>query len=234
MENKVTVSYNNKYSDIYLHPLGETVSDNIRSANAFFEQKFLMFIESNYNKQSEIIDIGANIGNHSLFFAKYLDCSKIHMFEPVQKNIDLCRRNLKEFPDKCILHGIALSDKSGYMTLYNSQRENFGGFSLHCYSNGTSFLVEENIKVETLDSFNLNNISMIKIDVENHENEVLNGARQTILRNKPIIFIENLHHGFPKVCPDPEPHESFFKSVNYKKIYHNIHNSFMDLWVPAD
>ena len=32
----------------------------------------------------------------------------------------------------------------------------------------------------------------IKIDVENHENEVLEGAKSTILRNKPIIFLENL------------------------------------------
>jgi protein O-GlcNAc transferase len=234
MENKITVKHQNKSSDIYLHPVGETVSDHIRHTKAFFEQNFLMFIEANYKKQSEILDIGANIGNHSLFFAKYLDCTKVHMFEPVQKNIELCKKNVNEFSDKCILYDIALSDKSGHMTLYNSQKENFGGFSLHSYSNGSSFLIEENIKVETLDSFNLNNISMIKMDVENHENEVLAGARQTILRNKPIIFIENLHHGYPKVCPDPEPHEIFFKSVNYKKIYYNIVGSFMDLWIPAN
>jgi hypothetical protein len=51
---------------------------------------------------------------------------------------------------------------------------------------------------------------MIKIDVENHENEVLEGAKQTILNNKPIIFIENLYYGYPNVCPNPNPHQNIF------------------------
>lgn len=117
------------------------------------------------------------------------------------------------------------------MPFYNSQQNNFGGFSLHSYSNGSSFLVNPSIKVITLDSLNLQNISMIKIDVENHENEVLEGAKQTILNNKPIIFIENLFYGYPDVCPNPNPHQKIFDELNYIKINSNIVGSFMDLWI---
>jgi hypothetical protein len=74
---------------------------------------------------------------------------------------------------------------------------------------------------------------MIKIDVENHENEVLEGATQTILNNKPIIFIENLYYGYPHVCPDPNVHQKIFNELNYIKKESNIVNSFMDLWIPA-
>ena len=207
------------------------MSDEMRRINNFFEITFLNFIKENYIKQNEILDIGANIGNHSLFFLKFLNCNKVHSFEPVKDNLKLLKQNTKTYTDKNIIYNIALSNKNGNTTLYNSQMHNNGGFSLHNYSNGSSFVVEDSINIRTLDSYNLNNISMIKIDVENHENEVLDGGRETILRNKPIIFIENLHYGYPNVCPDPNPHQTILNELNYTKIQSNILGSFMDLWV---
>jgi hypothetical protein len=130
-----------------------------------------------------------------------------------------------------MIYEIALSDKQGTMPLYNSQHDNYGGFSLHSYSNNSSFLVKDSVDVITLDSLNLSNISMIKIDVENHENEVLRGGKQTILNNKPIIFVENLYYGYPKVCPNPNPHQEIFDELGYYRKESNILGSFMDLWV---
>ena len=72
---------------------------------------------------------------------------------------------------------------------------------------------------------------MIKIDVENHENEVLEGAKETILRNKPIIFIENLFYGYPDVCPNPNPHQKILNELHYQRIETNIGGSLMDLWI---
>jgi FkbM family methyltransferase len=156
----------------------------------------------------------------------------VHSFEPFLDNLKLLEKNTSSFGEKSIIYKIALSNKDGEMPLYNSQRANNGGFSLHSYSNGVSYMVKDSISVKTLDSYNLNNITMIKIDVENHENEVLDGARETILRNKPIIFIENLFYGYPNVCPDPNPHQKILNELNYKKIYSNIVGSYMDLWIP--
>ncbi len=48
----------------------------------------------------------------------------------------------------------------------------------------------ESVEMVTLDSFNLDNVSFIKIDVEGHEIEVLKGARATLERNKPVMVIE--------------------------------------------
>jgi FkbM family methyltransferase len=231
MQNIIS-SYNNTQTTIYIKQHGEIISDNMRYANTFFEINFLNFIKENFLNQNEILDIGANIGNHSLFFLKFLNCKKVHSFEPVKSNLSFLKKNVDQYLDKSMIYDIALSDKEGYATLYNSQMSNDGGFSLHSYSNGASFIVEDNILVKKLDSYNLNNISMIKIDVENHENEVLDGARDTINRNKPIIFIENLFHGYPNVCPDPEPHKTIFEELNYKKTFSNILGSYMDLWVP--
>lgn len=227
----IVSNYLNTNTEIFIYHRGEIVSDEMRRINNFFEIQFLDFINKNYNEQNEIIDIGANIGNHSLFFLKFLNCKKVHSFEPFPDNLKLLEKNTNSFGEKSIIYKTALSNKDGEMPLYNSQMGNNGGFSLHSYSNGSSYIVKDSILVKTLDSYNLNNITMIKIDVENHENEVLDGARETILRNKPIIFIENLFYGYPNVCPDPNPHQKILNELNYTKIYSNIVGSFMDLWI---
>lgn len=227
----VNSNYSQTNTKIFVHNAGEIVSDKMVNTNNFFEINFLDYIAKKYNNQTGILDIGANIGNHSLFFAKFLNCEMVYSFEPFPRNVELLKQNLHNFTHKSKIFEIALSNKEGTMPLYNSQAGNFGGFSLHSYSNGSSFVVNPSINVITLDSLNLDNISMIKIDVENHENEVLEGAKQTILRNKPIIFIENLFHGFPNVCPDPNPHQKIFNELNYKRVEINIVGSFMDLWI---
>jgi len=227
----INSNYGNSSTQISIYNQGEIVSDNIVETNNFFEIHFLDYINKNYNNQTGILDIGANIGNHSLFFAKFLNCNMVHSFEPVQSNIDLIKKNMEIFKDKNVIYEIALSNKHGTMPLYNSQHGNNGGFSLHSYSNGSSFVVKDSVEVITLDSLNLTNISMIKIDVENHENEVLQGGKQTILKNKPIIFIENLYHGYPNVCPNPNPHQEIFEELGYYRKETNILGSFMDLWV---
>ena len=229
----VSTEINGKNVIIYIHSFSETVSDNIRSTKTFFEIDFLNYVKARYPDHTEIIDIGANIGNHSLFFANFLNCSVVHSFEPHPENIAILHKNLDSFGKKCVIYETALSNKEGEMTLYNSQAENYGGFSLHSYSNGCSFIIKEKIPVKTLDSYNLTNISMIKIDVENHENEVLEGAKSTILRNKPIIFLENLYHGYPQVQPNPDIHRAIFEDYGYTKVASNIVNGYMDLWVPV-
>lgn len=230
-QHHITSSYDNCKTRIYVHDFPETVSDYMRSCNNFFEIKFLDFLRSHFPIQDGIIDIGANIGNHSLFFAKFLNPKRVYSFEPVSVNFKILTKNVSDFQDKCICYNIALSNKNGTLPLFNSQRENYGGFSLHSYSNGSSFLVSECVDVKTLDSFHLENISLIKIDVENHEKEVLEGSIDTIRRNKPLIVLENLYYHYPNVCNDPDPHGPIMAKLGYVKKYSNIEDSLMDLWI---
>ena len=229
----VNIVYKNINTTLHLHPLGETVSDCIRQTNSFFETPFLDYIYTKYPNHTHIIDIGANIGNHATFFCKYLQCEKVHCFEPIQQNIELLEKNLRLFTNKYQIYNCALSNTNGHLPLYNSQRANLGGFSLHDYQHGISFKVADRVEVKRLDSYNFDdNISMIKIDVENHENEVLEGAKNTIEKHQPIIFLENLHHGYPNIVPEKEPHQKILSSYGYKKVDSNIGGSYMDLWIP--
>jgi len=211
----------------------ETISDIIRGSGTFFEEKFLEFIRVNFNKQKNIIDVGANIGNHSLFFSEFLDYNEIICFEPFKENVELLKLNLKN--KNCEIMDYALSDSNSDKVLYNSQSNNFGGFSLHSYDGSLgenkSFVVKDKVTTKTLDSLNLTGITMIKIDVEGHEIPVLIGGIETIKKNKPIIFIENLSHGYPHLFKENQ-FDEFFEKIDYQKTQSNIMHSFMDLWIP--
>ena len=226
------ITHLNKKISINLHK-NEIVSSVINNSNSFFEIKFLEFVRNNFQKQKTIIDIGANIGNHSLFFSEFLEYDEIICFEPFEKNVELLKLNL--IGKNCRIMDYALSDSESEKILYNSQSNNFGGFSLHSYDGSKgenkSFIVKDKVVTKTLDSLNLTNVTMIKIDVEGHENSVLNGGIETIKKNNPIIFIENLSSGYPHLFKDSQ-FDEFFEKINYSRIHKNIEDSFMDLWIP--
>jgi len=227
---KITIDYNNDKTDMYVYSIHtDFVSKMIKYYRTFYEDELLSFILHNYNNQKNIIDIGANIGNHSLFFAKYMKCNKIYSFEPFSKNIELFKKNLSGYQN-CILFEKALSDKNTNRILYNTEMNNFGGFSLDKQQN--SFQVSS-MDVEKLDNYNFTDVTLIKIDVENHENEVLIGSKQTILHNKPIVILENNSYYFGHIFKDPNPHKKFFDEVGYTRIHSNVCKSSMDIWVPS-
>jgi FkbM family methyltransferase len=208
-------------------PIGYAVINT----GTFYEVDFLEWILKNYPKHKVILDIGANVGNHSIFFANILESSKVISFEPVPVNLHLLKSNTEGM--NILVKEYALSNEEGTAKVYNTQDFNFGGFTLESdkFPNHNPVDVGVTVNKVTLDSLNLNEVTMIKIDVENHELKVLEGARDTILRNKPIIFIENLNHGYPLVCP-PNKFNKFFESINYELKNSNISGGFMDLWVP--
>jgi FkbM family methyltransferase len=228
---KIKIHYDGQYTTMYLHSNPEDyISNTIKYYKNFYEADLLSFLKDNFKDQKNIIDIGANIGNHSLFFAKHMNCNKIYSFEPFSKNAEIFRNNLYDYRDKCFLYEKALSNKDGKMILYNTEKDNFGGISL--YKQNKSFEVSSEIDVVKLDNYNFTDVTLIKIDVENHENEVLLGGRDTILRNKPIIILENSYYYFSHIFPNPNQHREIFEELGYSRIYSNVCESSMDIWTP--
>ncbi len=221
--------YNEKCVNMQLPEDGEHIGDHIRRGNTFYEIEFLEYIKTHYPKGNGIIDIGANIGNHSLFFKEFLMYDKIHCFEPHPKNWEILKENCRGLE----LYNTALSDKEEMLTMYNSENDNNGGFSFHKQPH--SFVDSEGIETKTLDSYNLSGITLMKIDVEGWEERVLEGSRETIKRNRPVIFVENLGWGWPEMF-DRDRLDPFFMSIGYKRKESNIVGksglgSLMDLWI---
>lgn len=230
-QNVIVSFYGGRKTKVHIHNLNEKVCNHMRETKNFADIDFLDFIRQHYPNHNEIIDVGAYIGNHTLFFAEFLNVNKIHIFEPVDMNFPVLTKNIGKYNEKCLVYGCALSNSIDTKPLYFFQKGNLSALSLHCFPDGKSTKVVDGVPTYTLDSFNLlRNITMIKINVTNYEKEVLEGAVNTIQENKPIIFTANMHHKNPELCPEPEPLKEFFSKIGYTKKYANIQGSSMDMW----
>lgn len=141
------------------------------------------------SKTDVALDIGANAGFYALRMSKIF--SKVYAFEI---NDDLTGDLRKYNPGNITIMPVGLSSKAGEATLYIPVLNNLpltGWASLapgNCPEATSEFT--KPVKIATLDSFQLQNVSFIKIDVEGHELHMLEGARQTISSNRPRVLIE--------------------------------------------
>lgn len=148
------------------------------------ESEFLVMLAGKAGKDKLMLDIGANIGviSQALEYSGFT----VEAFEPQPEVFELLRENIKGKA-----HNTALGAKAGELAMPNldySQANNFGGISVNTASKSRGAI---KVPVATLDSFNYQNVGLIKIDVEGFEEEVLKGAVETIKRCSPIMYIED-------------------------------------------
>lgn len=140
-------------------------------------------------KQGVCFDIGANIGNHTRAFSPHFET--VYAFEPNPATFELLRFNAQKFTN-IETFPTALSNKKGTQA-FSAEFTNSGKSKLTTQSDPSS----ENLIVNTitLDEFMASKnveISFIKLDVEGHEPEVLQGAERCITTYKPLIMLELL------------------------------------------
>jgi FkbM family methyltransferase len=159
-----------------------------------YEHYIFDYIRNNLNTNgTTIIDVGANFGFHTLEFADLVGPSgKVISFEP-QKLVyyQLCGNIILNGYDNITAHNIALGNEITTLKMENLEYDssntiNIGNAHLNAYTHQFYNIVD----VRPLDAFEFDNVSVIKIDVQGYEPNVLDGAIQTIIKHKPIIFIE--------------------------------------------
>jgi FkbM family methyltransferase len=167
---------------------------DITRKGGIYEHYIFDYIRDNLNVQgTTIIDAGANFGFHTLEFAELVgDEGKVVSFEP-QRLVyyQLCGNILLNGHDNVYAHNVALSDKENILKMENLQYHSTEPINIgNAHLDACTDLGYNLVRVATLDSFELNNVSVLKIDVQGYEPRVLDGAKETILKNKPTIFIE--------------------------------------------
>jgi FkbM family methyltransferase len=169
----------------YLDDLDDIIK-NVLKKGEVWEQKEVDVIKK-YAKQGTIaLDIGAHIGTHTITMAHAVgEKGCVISFEPQKKIYAELVMNLKENGCTNVLPlRRVVGEKAGTVYLAPPLTGNEGGRFI--VATKTSDAVE----MITLDSLHLHNVSFIKIDVENLEEKVLEGAHATIARNRPIMLIE--------------------------------------------
>jgi len=140
------------------------------------------------------IDVGANHG----LFTHYLTglCQHVHAFEASPRMAALLRRGYVRRGNVTV-HEVALSNTQGTATLQVPTFVGFSGYATLERADLTNKLdvdcALEQVHVVTrrLDDFALRNVSFLKVDVEGHEQEVLEGAVET-LRREPVVVLAEL------------------------------------------
>lgn len=159
------------------------------------------------------VDVGANVGMWTEPLVR--KGVVVHAFEPSPKPRKTLHSLAESHPNLQV-YSYALGDDC-----YNSK------LNLHAHS-GHNSLVQKakdstgcqlTVAVRTLDSFNLQNVGLIKIDTQAYELPVLHGAKETIARDKPRLVIE-VHYPHRKQLREIT---RFLKDLGYRWFVEPVH-----------
>lgn len=194
-----TLRLNETNLRIIVNPKDDSVGKLIFFEN--YETRTLKFISKYIIPGDKVIDIGANIGYFTLLFSSYVgDEGEVHSFEPSTREfLHLCRNIEINHKENIFLNQFALSNINGYgvMNILNDAR--FGAYNSIRQITHRKVVLEES-HYETVRTIKLDDYlsllpslapSLIKIDVEGHEINVVEGM-QTLLNGQaaPCLVIE--------------------------------------------
>lgn len=153
-----------------------------------FECDLIEWSKQLCSKDKVFLDIGAHTGTYSIALSSYNQ--HVYSFEPQKMSYyamcgSVVLSNIQNVT--CYQIGLGSEEQVGEQTL-KIVSEDGGGSTLHATS---GVLREETIQIKTLDSFHIKNIGFIKMDVEENELYVLQGAVETLRNsNLPTIIYE--------------------------------------------
>ncbi len=176
---------------VYRLDLGENIDSAIYYEGCF-EPGVTAIIERETKEGMVVFDIGANIGCHTLPFAKLVGQEgKVFAFEPMSWAFEKLKKNLSlnDFKN-VILEKLALSDFTGEQESVYFR----SSWSLQGKEAVEQSQIKEKIKFTTLDQYILENridrVDFVKLDVDGGEGKVLRGGASSLKKFRPLICME--------------------------------------------
>ncbi|NNM43354.1 MAG: FkbM family methyltransferase [Chlamydiae bacterium] len=169
----------------YLDSIGDWIKDRLRQGENC-ELQIKALLQKYCKPGSHVIDVGAHIGIHSMRMARFVGPEgKVSSFEPQPKTVrELIMNRRRNGHTNMQIFPVALGNANGSVELSPLLEGNEGGTSIG--KGGSGYFAP----LRTLDSFQFSDVSLMKVDVELMEDAFLEGAKNTIIRNKPVILIE--------------------------------------------
>lgn len=178
------------------------------------------------DRKGTFIDVGGHIGRYTTLMAKR--DWKVFTFEPIKINYDVILSNLKlnHCDSSATIHNVGLGNTKSTETIYFNPKE-MGEASLIKQDTQNA---EAQIQIVRFDDYMQNksydDLTMVKIDVEGHEESVLNGMMEFLKTEKPLLIIELWKDNASSVTKT-------LKDLGYKKLHifwfvEEKHQSYMD------
>lgn len=181
----------------------------IEKHGKFFEYGMLEAIASLPYRNGICMDIGANVGNHTVFFSRFCNFDEVWSYEPHPQSFEILKENVKENCTRTVrTFNCAIGAQDGNVR-FVKDKENPSESKITKGKGTTRIIpIRTNLKV-----------ALMKIDVEGHEIEVIRGAYDVIERERPELFVE--HHGDPQDLLDELPEGyKFIKTYNNSPTHH--------------
>ena len=187
----MTAAFTISYDDLRFQFPEPTDRDHvhrkIRTGGTFYEDSLLRYLAGQVKAPGVAVDCGANIGNHTLFFAGVMGLKTIAV-EPVARNFTILRQvlDLNGLSDAVEVVTKALDDHEGEVTMTLDSPGNFGMYKV---GEGDG----PKVPATTLDALCRDldlPVKLVKIDVEGYQEQVVRGAGEMLARDKPLIAAE--------------------------------------------
>ena len=173
------------YKDWYFPDTEEHFIQYLKNQNTNDYQKAQREASFNFLENKRIaIDIGANVGLWARDFCKIF--KEVKLFEPYKPNTECLKKNLEPFKNFEIFE-YALSNKNGVGELHINEK----GLGANTLRSITDITKKEEIQIMKLDNYDFQDVDYIKIDVQFHELEVIEGSIVTLKNNNPVLCIES-------------------------------------------
>lgn len=168
-DSDIVIEYAGK--QIRFAPFGGKIEARLRTGQ-FYESEMLQYIEA-LGLPGTYVDVGGYVGTHALYFATYCKADHVHTFEPRKRCHEHLTRNIggNSLGDRVTAHRVGLSDRQEMFSLRMER-------------------VTEEIECRPLDDLIHTPVSVMKIDVEGMEPQVLRGASRILATHRPLLFIE--------------------------------------------
>lgn len=218
------------------------ISNELKN-NTVWEPWMHAIFEQFITKESIVVEGGCHIGTHTVKLAKL--CKTVFAFEPMPASYALLQQNiLLNHLDNVVLSTHGLSNQAGTAHYTWSLKDNIGGSGLSNNPMGQPDWAANpginalpggapiSVHLITVDSLHLEKVDFIKLDVEGYEQNVIEGARETIRRCKPVITLEDYASHNDEIDPQ-KTHAKFAGLIEWGyAMYHIRGPDYLFLPIP--
>ena len=225
------------HGDVEIHmsvPYGDRdfVQRRILQTGSFYELRQLELLRTMglLERGSIVYDVGANIGNHTTYFCKFLAPSLVVSVEPQKIAFRTLAKN-KELNqlDQCRLVNGIIGSHTGSASMVRFANRNLGGTAFEERDGGEfSMLTIDDLVMKESSG----KVDFVKIDVEGMHMEVLGGAEKTLRDSRPRVWVEMVDDGSDLSKKAVQEGHNLFERFGYKLHTKLSKNDY--LFIPAD
>jgi FkbM family methyltransferase len=185
-----------------------------------YEKGTLQIIKENLKEGEVFVDVGTNIGLMSLFASQLVKTSgKVYAFEPHPLTRQILLENIEmNSAENILVSAYAAGSERGRSRIFDGKDQNRGSASLSLEGQISKGYEVEVISLDEF--FGEKHISMMKVDVEGYELEVLKGAQNILKRDQPpFLIVECSQLRENTFGSSATPLFDYIKSVNNYRIF---------------